>query len=403
MGTVTMPRPKKPRLVDGIVLHDRLFQDCRKRPGHWRWRRPDGTFKTFRADTPEEANSLVEAALNFDPPPTGATIRKDSLEALVPLFIEHRQKLDPSLKQKTSWKNRRNALKAFARYFSGVGVGKISRPMIVTWWEGLTFHQQKQRHTECRRLFNWLMGEGLCPQLEYNPFTTADDRPRLMLSGQAPKARMRMDRADFWAIYHQAGELGLEGLQIAMGISLTTFMRESDILALRLDEDLEGDLLKKVISKSAQQKGSARAARLKWDVANHRLLKQLLARARVLSIKHFRCPYVISHRPLKKRRGAAKDHPYQVTRWRLAEMFAEARDATRRWDIIQEGRTPPTFHEVRSLADRLAVDAGYDIKTIQGVMAHESDVTTKDYLDGHQLPFDQVDIVFTEEMIGGSF
>ena len=51
----------------------------------------------------------------------------------------------------------------------------------------------------------------------------------------------------------------------------------------------------------------------------------------------------------------------------------------------------------------LAADAGYTIKDIQSVMAHESEKVTIGYQEGHALPFDSVGVVFTEDMVGGVF
>ena len=78
-----------------------------------------------------------------------------------------------------------------------------------------------------------------------------------------------------------AGELGLEGLQIAMGIAVTTFMRKSDILTLRGDTHIQGNLLQQIIQKSAAQKGMQKAARRQWNLQSHPLLKQLIQRGRL--------------------------------------------------------------------------------------------------------------------------
>ena len=84
-------------------------------------------------------------------------------------------------------------------------------------------------------------------------------------------------------------------------------------------------------------------------------------------------------------------------------MFANAREKTGLYKYLPPQRTPPTFHEIRSLADKLAKDAGYDLSVIQGAMAHENEQTTKSYLDEHQMPYQSVDMVFTKAKIGGEF
>ena len=215
------------------------------------------------------------------------------------------------------------------------------------------------------------------------------------------ETRQRLTREDFWKIYAAAGELEYYGLQIAMGLSLTTFMREGDICNLRLGENLEDSLLRLVVGKSLAQRGEVSAARLQWDVGNHQLVKSLLTKSRELAMKNYRCPFVISHRPKALRQSKIKEHKCQVLPRMLIAQFAESRRLAGVTGV--QGTTAPTFHEIRSLASKLAKDAGYDVKEIQGVMAHEDDKVTRGYMEGHQLPFDSVGVVFTEDMVGGKF
>ena len=394
-----MVRPKKQRLFEGVELADNLYPDNKKRQFHWRYKRPDGTFKHFTAASVHEANSLAETAnkkRETYTPSKGSKTPSGTLSYYLPDYISNRESLAPELKQKESWRNRKYALKQFCNLMT-VPITLLNRDMIQHWWDGLTNHQQRHRHAEFRRFFNYLMGRGLLPQFDYNPFTTSDDRPKLMKRSKPKRKSERLTREGFWRIYNAAGELGYEGLQIAMGISLLTFMREGDILDLKITEHLEGDLLKRVIGKSESQKG-ANASRLKWDLANYTLLRQLIQRGRELSMRNKRCPYLISHWPKQRRLGQRKTHLAQVTNRRLIGMFIEARElAGFKMDH------PPTFHSIRSLADKLAVDAGYNIKTIQHAMAHSSEAMTRHYQEGHELPYETVEVQFTNEVIGGDF
>ena len=192
--------------------------------------------------------------------------------------------------------------------------------------------------------------------------------------------------------------MGYQCLQVAMGISLTTFMREGDICSLKLSENLEDSLLKKVIGKSEQQKGNAKAARLQWNVANYTLLRQLINTARESSLTNYRCPYVINHTPKQKRRGVTKDHVAQVTPRRLISMFKEVRQA-----VGFTGKNPPVFHGIRSLANKLARDAECHPDQIKQANAHSSVEVQKIYQEGHELPFETVQIQFTADQIGGDF
>ena len=57
-----MGRPPKPRIVDGVELAQHLHRDAKGRTGYWRYQRPDGSWKGFRAETAEEANRLAAEA-----------------------------------------------------------------------------------------------------------------------------------------------------------------------------------------------------------------------------------------------------------------------------------------------------------------------------------------------------
>jgi len=396
-----MARPKKPRYFDGIQLVDNLYTDPKKRPAYWLYVRRDGSKKTFQAADVETANKIAahnnSMADNHVSPAVRQTT-KGTMAAYVGDFIAWRELTSPDLVSKSSWCN--NRMHHLTRFCEALpkSLTTLERQDIMLWWDTLTPHQQKARHAEFRRFFNYLMGRDLLPKMAYNPFTTNDDRPRLYTAATPKRKSQRLTLTMFWSIYNAAGVLGYECLQIAMGLSLTTFMRESDICSLKLSDNMEDNLLKKVIGKSLSRFGEAKASRLQWNVGSYDLLRQLLQKAREASLKNGACPYVISHTPKVKRIGKTKDHYAQVAPRRLVEMFAESR--------IYAGFTgdnPPVFHGVRSLANKLALDAGFNREQIQHVNAHKSIDTQLIYQDGHQLPFDDVHIQFTADQIGGTF
>ncbi|SEG14004.1 tyrosine-type recombinase/integrase [Marinobacterium lutimaris] len=395
-----MVRPKKDRFFNGIKLEDNLYPDNRGRDGHWRYMRPDGTFRHFNAETTEAANQIASHNNARRENYTGPKKRGSQFGTLahyVDEFIDHREEQSPDLKAKGSWQNRCYALRQFTRTITKP-LARLTRADIDTWWTTLSHHQQKLRHAEFRKFFNYLMGRQLLPNMDYNPFTTADDKPRLYTRSKPKRKTKRLTIEGFWRIYTAAGELGYTGLQVAMGISLLTGMREGDIVDLRLDKDVADALMRRVIGKSANQKGDYKAARLSWNMGSYDLLRQLVQRARELSLQNRRCPFVVSQWPKQRRMGKTKTHMAQVTTRRLISMFDESRKAAG-----FTGENEPTFHSVRSLFDKLASDAGYDIKLVQHAMAHSSEEMTREYLEGHELPFEPVDIVFTEKQIGGNF
>lgn len=375
-------RPKKPRFVDSVQLADNLYKDNKGRPGHYRYKQSDGSFSNFQAPTPLEANASAEAA-NLDRDavdPENPAIRRSQIAYHVPHYIAYMERINPDLTPKPAWKIVQYSLHQFARDFDRLA--QITRPSLQTWWDGLTYYQQKQRQAAFRRFFNWLSGEGLVPRLGFNPFTLSDDRPRLLLKLKPVKARPPLTEAGYLQVWKKAGELGYQALQVAMGLSLYTALREGDLCRLQWSENLVDGELRVVVSKSEAQKGSARASRLAWNLADHSFLKQRIDQARELSLINGRCPYILSHRPARRVWNQNKNHLSQVMPDRLSRMFAEARDAA--------GLSGVAFHEIRGLSATMYRAAGYSNLQIQALMAHEDIATTQGYQDASALPFESV-------------
>ncbi len=358
--------------------------DSKGRKDHYRYKRPDGTFKGFAASSAEEANNIAEEAnsiRHIDLPIEKKHPLRDQLAFYVPQYVSYQESINPDLKKKRSWDNRKYALKQFAKEFELLR--DLSHEPIRTWWDTLTYSQQKLRMSAFRTFFNWLMGKGLVPKLDFNPFTTADDKPRLLLKTKPKKQRKTLTQDDYNKIHKAAGDIDYQALQIAMEISRYTTLREGDICALKWT-NIENGVLRVVVSKSVAQKGTARATRHQWTLAQHPLLKRSIDKARELSLQNKRCPFIINHKPKRRVWNEQKEHLYQVTPDRLSRMFAEAREAAK-----IEGTT---FHEVRGLSATLLKKQGYTNSEIQDLMAHESITTTIGYQDPNELPYTEVNL-----------
>ncbi len=402
-----MARPRKTATVNGVPLAENLYPDNKGRANHYRYRRPDGSQKHFTAPNVEaanaiaiEANSLRDTAIVKKPGKSQPS--REQLGYHIPIYIAYQQRLNPQLSTKQSWKNRKYAMEQLGKHFEALPIGQITWSHISTWWDVLNFNQQKLRHAEFRKLFNWLMSQGLLPRFDYNPFTTADDRPRLILKQQPKKQRLPLSLANFWTLYNKAGEMGYHGLQIAMGISLYTTSRREDICKLRWDANIDNKTMRMIVGKSAAQKGSARATRHAWDLDKHPILAKLIHQARELRLKHRGCPYIISHMPKRRVWNQQKEHLGQITPERLSRMFAEVRDETKLYDGDAD-RTPFTFHEIRGLSSTLHRIAGHSIDQIQELMAHEGKNTTLGYQNEQELPYKEVDLLLPGKIIGGEF
>ncbi|WP_445365555.1 tyrosine-type recombinase/integrase [Microbulbifer sp. ANSA001] len=400
-----MARPKKPRMWGDTLLPDNLYPDPRGRENYWRYRRPDLRDKVFTASLEdairmaEQANAQRGKQVARKPikVPDRASFAYHAIG-----YIEWRTENDPRLPSKASWRNRCNALKRFGEAFGAIPIHKAKLADLRKWWESLTYHQQHARRAEFNKFFNYLMAEGLC-KLDSNPFTTADDRPRLLEKGKPTKKRQRLSLEAYWAIYEKAEELGYEALQIAMGISMLTTMRRADICELRFDKHLQGNHLRKTINKSEAQRDSLAASHLSFNLTTHQQLGKLIGRARELSIRNFRCPYILSHTPKQRRTGKTKEHVCQVSPDRLSDMFTEVRNATGLYIGLPKNQTPPSFHEVRSLASDRFKRMGYDVKSVQQLMAHTDERVTQSYQAGHGIDYEEISIYLDEQAIGREF
>ena len=369
------------RYYDGVELVANLYPHQRKEHNKWRYKNPKSKkwVHLKQLMTVEEANKL-SAELNqsvADGFYERHTLPSESLLNYVNQYINYQESLDAELKLKRSWSNRKYALRRFPDSFESVK--SLTMEELRIWWDSLNYYGQKLHYAAFRKFFNWLMGKGLTPKLSYNPFSTSDDVARLLLKPKLKKVRLPCSQQTFINIKKNAGEAGYECLQIAMDISRYTTLREGDICALRWDKNIAEGCLRVVVSKSEAQKGTMRAARLSWSLKDHPLLKQYIDRARELSLINRRCPFVISHTPKRKALNN-KHHLCEVTGDRLGKMFKEVRTIA------------TTFHEIRGLSATLLKNAGNTTEEVQNIMAHESIVTTLDYMNANDLPFENVTI-----------
>lgn len=411
-------RPKKPRYHcgckdlascthDGILLEDNLYTDMRKRAGYYRYRNANGDFRAFQAASVDLANAAARQAnelrargiVDVDEQGTPAP-KRGQLLFHVPRYIEHMEKLNPSLSGNEQWRNVGYAFKQFALRFDDLSA--IEFDAIDAWWNELTYYQQHMRLAAFRRWFNWLMVKGLAPKLLNNPFALSYDNARLTMKVKPKKQRPKLKVSVYRKIHDKAGELGWEWLQLAMGISLYTSLREEDVATLRRKENLVDGRLRVVIGKSEAQLGEIYAARREWILKDHPLLERMIKRCLELCLMNRNCPFLISREPERwfryKGFNPLYNHVCQVKPDVISRKFAEARDRAFP-DVEFDRATNPgvCFHEVRGLSSTLYRKAGYSEEQVQFLMTHEDASTTRGYQDLDELPFDAVELKLTAE------
>jgi len=165
----------------------------------------------------------------------------------------------------------------------------------------------------------------------------------------------------------------------AMDLSLITLLRRDDVVGVRF-ADLRDNALWIVPAKTDE------STLVKLQMKATPALLALAARCRdeVLS------PYLIHRLPEKARpsnkRAKGRDHHTQVMADQLTRAFKEARDAA---GIT--GPTAPTFHEIRSLGGALLrTECGWTEQQVQELMGHASPSMTQNYLEGHEMPWQEV-------------
>jgi len=344
----------------GKPLPHNLYNDPKGRPGVYRYRKPDGSFRLVRLPYAK----AVEAA-------RAANARRIAPEGSLPYWVaQYRQwcvDREPPIESRRGWSERQKQLEAWADDWQHVQPIALTVPTLADWWDALTYDQQHNRRAHFSAFCQWCMGKGV---MHCNPFSARDDVARLMEKRKPMKQRGALSLEGFRAIHEAAPA----HIQIAMRISLSTAMRAGDVVALRWDCIQDGYLCK-TIAKSVGQRGATAAAHLKWWLDEHEALKQAIDEARELSMKHRRCPYIVSRpRAREKALGAGLTHSHQCRVEHLSRGFARARDAA--------GIDGPSFHEVRGLAISLLLQQGQDIAAVQRLAAHTDASITSAYTAG---------------------
>jgi len=155
--------------------------------------------------------------------------------------------------------------------------------------------------------------------------------------------------------------------QRGMDLALLTGQRVGDIVDMKFSDVRDGSLF------VTQQKTGFKLQQdvnIRLDVVNMTIgdaIKQ--CRDRVVS------KYLIHHARSKGGYYAAGD-PVSIRA--MSHVFAKARDEI--GIKVEEGRTPPTFHEIRSLAERL-YKAQYGQEFAQSIMGHKHAKMTAEYND----------------------
>lgn len=179
--------------------------------------------------------------------------------------------------------------------------------------------------------------------------------------------RSRLSADEFKEILAKSLEISPSYINRALMLALTTGLRREDIANLKF-KDVRDGYLHVATSKSNGKVKLAFPMELKNPLLDHSLgeLISMCKKTRVVS------QYIIhqSDRIINAKIGAPANSE-SLTKW-----FRNARNATSlTWE---KGSTPPSFHEIRSLAERTYHEAGFDTQVLLG---HKSRKMTDKYHD----------------------
>lgn len=175
-------------------------------------------------------------------------------------------------------------------------------------------------------------------------------------------SRERLSLEQYRAIYAKAPQY----LKNAMDLALLTGQRRGDIVAMKFADYREGSLFitQGKTGFKLQQDGQIRLSAVNLSIDD------VIKRCRTFVISK----YMLHH--VKRAGRYNKGDPINAVS--IQTSFKKARDAA--GIVAEEGREPPTFHEIRSLAERLYKQE-YGQEFAQAIMGHKHAKMTAEYDD----------------------
>lgn len=335
--------------------------------GYFKWRDPR-TGKSFGLGRDRER--AIDEALEANAVLTPKASLKDRIShaptgrALSDFLPTYRAKMTTGKLAAKTIEGRKSHLRAIEREMGDVAIGaapeavaEITRRCAV-FLEGYA-KAGKDRMAKAVRatlvdLFAGMAAAGWLPAVN----------PAAVLKLQAPKVRRaRLTLADFLKIHEAAGELD-PWVQRSMELALVTLQRREDVALMAFRSVQDGRLA------VAQKKTGARL-RIPLDVRLAAVgwsLEEIVARCRDDVVS----PRLVHH---TRHHGQAKPGK-PVNPQTITTAFAWCREKA--GIRTEPGKTPPTFHELRSLGIRLYQQQGYDPQALAG---HKEASTTAVYLD----------------------
>lgn len=238
------------------------------------------------------------------------------------------------------------------QYMQDLRPADIARMVTAIWRDGRAFTARRVQY-EAESMFHHAMIAGL---VDRNPVTSLKAPP-------AAVARSRLSMEHWQAIHEWASRHGQPWFAYALRLALVSAQRRSDLIAMRKDHVIDGHL------RVAQQKTGMR---IELPLSLRLEALGVTLGDVITESDDYRRPGMYL---LRKR----DDVPFGAAS--LSASFASARD--RALDRSEWGdKLPATFHEIRSLSERLYRAQGVDTRMLLG---HRRQSMTDQYNDDRGL------------------
>ena len=269
---------------------------------------------------------------------------------------EHNEISQSTLKAKILYTNR------FAERFKGVGLKDIDTRSIALIIDEYK-NEGKFRAAQLLRsywvdIFNEAQHQGEVDS-GFNP-AKSTRAPRVKIQ------RSRLSKSDFMLILDSAIESGTSYIVTSMLLAITTGLRREDITNLKFT-DIKDEHLFVVTSKSRGKTKLAFPLDLRNDLIGM-TLREVISKCRATGVLS---KYVLHHASKHNRAIVGQ----KVDGKLISKWFAKCRDNT---SLKWEDSTPPSFHEIRSLAERQYHSQGLDTQILLG---HKNRAMTDRYHD----------------------
>lgn len=366
--------PPKPRKPENVGLVSNLYE----RQGYYSWRDPrSGREFGIGRNRAEAIDQAIEA--NRELLNRGSLLERASAPPKGRTMADFEPRYQEVLKARVlALQTRNGKVSMVRRIFTGLGTTPIGPrqedAVEITKrcadWIHATYTAKGKHRTAINvksAISDIFAAMGSAGWLAVNPID-------IIKLPDAKTTRQRLTLEHFQRIWEVAGRKP-SWVRDSMALAIVSLQRREDIATMQFRHEIDGKL-EVIQSKSQGQTRLRIPTTLRLEAVGWSL-GDVIARCR---------NNVVSRHLLHHTTHQGKAKPgNRISVKLISEMFAECRDLA---EIeLAPGKTPTTFHELRSLGGRLYEAQGYDP---QALLGHKQASTTAIYLDGRGISWIEI-------------